>query len=82
MVSFLRAGGYRNWDVKQSDPIASVPAHANYTQTFFNDEAAISAKAGKFPLPVGSILVKDIFATDKITIRAQALMAKIADGVG
>ncbi|TWW08596.1 hypothetical protein E3A20_22740, partial [Planctomyces bekefii] len=39
-------------------------------------------EAGKFPLPVGSILVKDIFATDKITIRAQALMAKIADGVG
>lgn len=80
IASFLQAGKFRGWTVKQAVPIDSVASHASKTQTFFNDTAGTAAKAGQNPLPKGSVVVKEIFAGDGITLSAQALMAKVDDG--
>lgn len=81
-LAFMKAGSYREWSDKQPSPIDSVPAHSAKTQTFFNVTAATAATAGQNPLPKGSIVIKDIFESDGVTLKAQAAMAKIADGTG
>jgi hypothetical protein len=67
---------------KQPAPIDSVAAHSSKTQTYFNPTAAAAAKAGQNPLPKDSVIVKDIYGSDGVTLRGQALMAKVEDGAG
>lgn len=82
IAAFLSDASYLEWSAKQPEPITSVAAHSSKTQTYFNDVAAAAARAGETPLPRGSVIVKDIFQTDGVTLRGKALMAKVEDGSG
>jgi hypothetical protein len=82
VTEFLKAASYREWATKQAAPIDSVSAHESKTQTYFDDAAAAAAKAGEARFPKGSVIVKEIFEADGVTLRGKALMAKVADAAG
>lgn len=80
--AFLAGGTYAEWSAKQPAPIDGVSSHKGITRTYLNDAAAAALRAGTAPLPKGSLVVKEMFDADRVTVVAKALMQKVADGAG
>lgn len=78
LVSYLKDLTYRSWAVHHESPVSSSTAHRQWVKTYFNRTVATALKADEEVMPVGSALVKEMYDTDRTTLRGQAVMIKVS----
>jgi hypothetical protein len=81
LTAFVREGRYRTW-LAEPAPRPSVRAHGSMARVYFNEKVAQSLREGRSVHPVGSVLVKELFAADGKTLKAHAVNVKVAEGTG
>ncbi|MBM7116099.1 cytochrome P460 family protein [Archangium primigenium] len=81
ITAFVREGRYRDW-VAEPKVHATRAPHQARVRVFFNDTAVTSLRAGNAVHPVGTILVKELFAEDGVTKKGHAVEVKVAEGPG
>ena len=71
---------YKQWHLwpGRPDTYAGESPHGAYLRLFVNDIALTALENGTRPLPPGSIIVKENYAADKITLNAVTPMYKVA----
>lgn len=80
--AFLLEQSYQSWPTRHQEPVTSTSAHRGIVKVYFNDTAAASLRAGKSTLAKGSVIVKEMFESDRTTVHGQAVMAKLHEGSG
>lgn len=78
LVAFLRQGGYQGWLAEPSVHEGSGP-HGQ-VRVFFNDTVTQSLRDDNATHPVGSILVKELYAPDGQLLIGHALEVKVEAG--
>ncbi len=81
ITAFVREGRYRDWMAEPTIHDTRAP-HQSKVRVFFNDTAVASLRAGNAVHPVGTIIVKELYAADGTTLKGHALEVKIAAGSG
>ena len=81
ITAFVREGRYRDWVAEPTIHDTRAP-HNSKVRVFFNDKAVASLRAGNAVHPVGTILVKEMYAADGTTKKGHAVEVKVAEGPG
>ncbi len=81
ITAFVREGRYRDWQAEPEIHATRAP-HQARVRVFFNELAANSLRAGNAVHPVGTILVKEMYAEDGVTKKGHAVEVKVAEGPG
>ncbi|MFK7825660.1 MAG: cytochrome P460 family protein [Oligoflexales bacterium] len=79
---FLALNSFQNWILRQEQPIETSAPHGQFTQTFVNQTAEKSLRAGNQSMPVGSVIVKIMYQQDARTEFGRALMVKTSTSKG
>jgi hypothetical protein len=77
--TFVTSGAYRDWSAEPAvrDAIRGSP-HGK-VRVYFNKASYDALKADAVPLPVGSMIVKDLFNADGATVYGYAVMVKTSE---
>lgn len=81
IIAFVREGNYRAW-VAEPAVHDTHRAHGAKVRVFFNDKAVASLGARNAVHPVGTILVKELYDSDGVTLHGHALDVKVSEGPG
>jgi hypothetical protein len=82
MIAFSKGGTYKEWVNKDGAPKTTSAPHRSFVQNYFNKVAYDALVAGTKPLPVGSVIVKEMFSEIDGPVVGHAIMAKATEGVG
>ncbi|HLL54193.1 MAG TPA: hypothetical protein VK447_11635 [Myxococcaceae bacterium] len=80
IARFLREDSWRSWtgDAQPRAPLRNSPH--GFVRVFFNPKLEASLRTNALTHPVGSIAVKESYASDGVTVAAQLLEVKVAEG--
>ena len=81
ITAFVREGRYKQWLAEPAVHETRAP-HGSKVRVFFNEKAVASLRAGNTVHPVGTILVKEMYASDGVTKKGHAVEVKVAEGPG
>jgi hypothetical protein len=79
IAAFVRERHYQGWLAEPA--VHPSPIHGK-VRVFFNDTAVQSLRAGNDTHPVGTLLVKELYASDGAQLIGHALEVKVEAGAG
>lgn len=74
--SLVTSKSYAAWRAEPAAHAAGAESPHGYVRVYFNDAAAKSLEAGSAPLPVGSVIVKELYSADLTTLVGHSVMQK------
>lgn len=78
IASFLRAGTHRAW--KPEAAVHDSQGPHGTVRTYFSEKYLAARRADRYPMPVGSVAVKELYAGDGATVDGYAVAVKTSSG--
>lgn len=79
IAAFVKERRYQGWLAEPA--VHGSPIHGR-VRVFFNDSAVQSLREGRDTHPVGTVLVKELYASDDTRLTGHALEVKVEAGAG
>lgn len=74
--TYMTGGAYRSWMAEPAVHESSQNSPHGKVRVYFNNTSYEGLKANTLPLAVGSMIVKDLFQADGVTLSGYAVMMK------
>jgi hypothetical protein len=79
LIAFVKERGYQGW---LAEPAIHPGGPHGHVRVFFNDTAVESLRANNATHPKGTILAKEVYASDGTTLTGYAVNVKVREGSG
>ncbi len=80
IAAYLNGKAHRSWTAEPAAHDSTLGSPHGRVRVYFNQTSLEALRSGTVPLPVGSMLVKELLSSDDVSVRGYTTMVKTSPG--